>query len=241
MSSVNIRPLTTLNEFAKCRELQREAFGTPESDLFPVRYLVVLTHIGGAVFGAYDGERLVGFLNTMPGIRQGRPYWHSQALGIARDYWSSGVGTQLKLAQRDEAIARGIHLIEWTFDPLESKNAYLNIEKLGVIVRRYYPNHYGHVSSAIFHGLDSDRVVAEWWLGEPRIPMSGETRRVVIPRDLQSLKKHDIEAAREVQRRVRKEFLQNIQDDFFVVALERKAHASEYIFVRGAGRAYSEN
>jgi predicted GNAT superfamily acetyltransferase len=178
---------------------------------------------------------IASWFSTPCGIRHGKPYWHS-GIGVA-GHWNSGVA--LKTRARRSNRPRNPP-IEWTFDPLESKNAYLNIEKLGVIVRRYYPNHYGPVSSGIFQGLDSDRVVAEWWLGKPRIPVTGETRRVEIPRDLQSLKKHDIEAAREIQRRVRKEFLQNAQDDF-AVALERTNEASEYIFVRGASRAYSSD
>ena len=231
---MEIRPLTTLAEFEQCVSLQREAFGTPDRDLMPMRFMVVVTHIGGAVLGAYEDDRLVAFVNTIPGIRHGKPYWHSQMLAVAPDSWNSGVGGQLKLAQRDEALARGIDLIEWTFDPLESKNAYFNIEKLGVIVRRYYVNHYGEVGSRIFQGLDSDRVVAEWRLNHARPAITGETRRLSIPADLQSLKTRDLDAARELQRGVRQEFLTNLQDDFFAVAFERKADAGEYVFIRGA-------
>jgi predicted GNAT superfamily acetyltransferase len=238
---MNVRLLTTLPEFEKCLELQRDAFGAQDVDLMPKRFMVVLNHIGGAVFGAYEGDQLVAFLSTIPGIREGRPYWHSQQLAVSRAYWNAGVGAQLKLAQRDEALRRGIHLIEWTFDPLESKNAYLNIEKLGAIVRRYYVHHYGEISSSIFQGLESDRVVAEWRLDKPRPVVTGETRRVAIPADLQSLKKQDLEAARALQRRVRDEFLKHTADDFFVVALERKGDVSEYLFIRGASGVDSGN
>src|ERR1041385_1534654 len=103
--------LTTLAEFENCLDLQRQAFGTPDVDLMPMRFMVVLTQIGGAVFGAYDGDRLIAFLSTIPGIRHGRPYWPSQMLAVAPEYWNTGVGAQLKFAQREEAIARGITLI----------------------------------------------------------------------------------------------------------------------------------
>src|SRR5207245_6509884 len=113
-------------------------------------------------------------------------------LAVAKEQWNSGVASQLKLAQRQAALDRGLQLIEWTFDPLESKNAYLNITKLGTIVRRYYPNHYGETTGALQRGLDSDRVIAEWWIDKPRVTVQGEVRRVVIPADLQSLKRQSI-------------------------------------------------
>jgi predicted GNAT superfamily acetyltransferase len=236
--AIEVRPLTTVEEFDRCLDLQRKAFGLDDVDLMPNRLLVVLNHIGGLVLGAWDGDRLAGFLNMMPGIRYGAPYWHSHMLAVLRNYWNCGVGTQLKLAQREYGLRRGIRLIEWTFDPLESKNAYLNIEKLGVVVHRYYVNFYGQTTGALQRGLESDRLVAEWWLEKPRISVTGETRRVVIPADLQSLKKQDLAAARVVQLRVRAEFLRNAKDGFFVVALERKGSTSEYVFIRGPERAY---
>src|SRR5688572_10961592 len=144
---MTIRPLTEISEFEKCVELQREAWGSADIDLIPVRMLVTQNRIGGLVLGAFDNERLVGFVNTMPGIRDDMPYWYSQMLGVARDHWNTGIASHLKLAQRDQARLRGIRLIEWTFDPLESKNAYLNIQKVGVIIRRYYVNLYGATTS----------------------------------------------------------------------------------------------
>ena len=146
---MTIRPLTEIPEFEKCVELQREAWGAPDIDLVPSRMYVVQSRIGGLILGAFDGDRLVGYLTTMPGIQKdGMPYWHSQMMAVAADHWNSGIGVQLKLAQRDHARQRGIKLIQWTFDPLESKNAYLNITKLGVIVREYCVNLYGVPSGA---------------------------------------------------------------------------------------------
>jgi predicted GNAT superfamily acetyltransferase len=231
---MNIRPLTSLNEFQTCLDLQREAFGWAEIDILPRRFMVVLSHIGGLVLGAYDGERLAGFLSAVPGIREGLPYWHSHMLAVSNEYWNSGVGSELKLAQRQAALERGIRLIEWTFDPLESKNAYLNLVKLGAIVRRYYPNHYGETSGALQRGLDSDRVIAEWWIDRPRFSVTGDTRRVTIPADLQSLKKQSLSSAQDVQMRVREQFLNNIAEDYFAVGFERGEEWSQYLFVPGA-------
>ena len=81
----------------------------------------------------------------------------------------AGVGRTLKLTQRDDALRRGIELIEWTFDPLEIKNAFFNMERLGAIVRRYVPNQYGTTSSPLHGGLPTDRCIAEWWISSPRV------------------------------------------------------------------------
>lgn len=235
---MNIRPLTTLDEFETCVALQREAFGWADIDVLPRRILTVLTHIGGSVLGAYEDDRPVAFLCAVPGIREGLPYWHSQMLAVAKEYWNSGIGSRLKLAQRQAALERGIRLIEWTFDPLESKNAYLNIVKLGAIVRRYYPNHYGETTGILQRGLDSDRVIAEWWIDRPRPPLTGDIRRVIIPVDLQSLKNQNLDSARDVQKRVRQQFLKNIADDCFVAGFERGDEWSQYLFVQGASRVH---
>lgn len=233
---MDIRPLTELQDFHRCLDLQKESFGWADVDILPARFFVVLRYVGGLVLGAFEEQRLVGFINAMPGIRKGRPYWHSHMLAVAPDYWNSGVGTQLKLAQREHGIRAGIDLIEWTYDPLESKNAYLNIEKLGVIVRRYYVNHYGQTTGKLQKGLDSDRVIAEWWLKRPRtsIGPTTEVRRVAIPSDLQELKKRNLDEAVATQLRVRQAFLTNAADDFFVAGFERHGETGEYVFVKGA-------
>jgi predicted GNAT superfamily acetyltransferase len=235
---VIIRELSSLPEFEACLDLQRDGFGWADVDLMPVRLFVVTHHIGGLVLGAYEGKRLIGFLSAIPAVRNGKPYWHSHMLAVSREHRNAGIGTRLKLAQKEYARQRGIPLIEWTFDPLESRNAYLNIGKLGVVVRRYYPNLYGETSGAAQQGLDSDRVVAEWWVDRPAPAAAGERRRIKIPSDMQLLKKADPTAARETQLRVREEFLRNASEDFFVVGFERHRESSDYILAPGASRAY---
>lgn len=214
-----IRELTRIDEFEACLDLQREGFGWSDLELMPMRFFVVSRHIGGLVLGAFDEERLIGFLSAIPGIKNGKPYWHSHMLAVAATHRDAGIGTQLKLAQKNEALQRGIRLIEWTFDPLVSRNAYLNIEKLGVIVRRYYPS---------FYGGESDRLVAEWWLDRPRTSTNGDQRRVTIAADPA--------AARSMRLRVRQEFLASLTDDFYVAAFERHGETSDYVLVRGASR-----
>jgi predicted GNAT superfamily acetyltransferase len=235
---MTIRPLTEISEFQGCVQLQREAWGSADIDIRPVTLFVTQSRIGGLVLGAFAGDRLVGFINATPGIRAGMPYWHSQMMAIAKDYWNSGIGSQLKLAQRDYARRLGLLLIEWTYDPLESKNAHLNIQKLGAIVRRYYVNLYGEITSRLQQGLESDRVVAEWWIDRPRVRIDGDIRRVRIPGDIQALKEQSLASAKDVQRRVREEFLKNFQEDYFAAGFERKGEWSEYLFIRGASGVY---
>jgi len=235
---MTIRPLAEIAEFEQCVELSRDCFGMADVDLFPKRLYVVLNSIGGLVLGALDGDKVIGFLNSMPGLRDGAPYWYSQVMAVARDYWNSGIATQFKLAQRAHARQRGIQRIEWTFDPRESKNAYFNLQKLGAIVRRYYVNYYGQISSTLHSGLDSDRVVAEWWIDQPRVKPGGDVRRVFIPADIQFLKKQSLDSAKDVQMRVREQFLKNLQDDYFAAGFERTDEWSAYLFIPGASRVY---
>lgn len=235
---MTIRPVTSITDLQGCVELQREAWGVADLDVIPVRMLVTQNRIGGLVLGAFDKDRLVGFVNAMPGIRDGMPYWYSQMLGVAKDYWNTGLGSQLKIAQRDQARQRGLALIEWTYDPLESKNAHLNIVKLGVIIRRYYVNLYGATTSRLQQGLESDRVIAEWWIDRPRARLDGEVRRVFIPAEIQSLKMQSLKSAQDIQVRVREQFLKNFEDDFYVAGFERKEEWSAYLFVHGASRVH---
>ena len=235
---MNIRPLTTIPEFEQCMALQREGFGWTDADLMPVRFFVVTHHVGGLVLGAFEGEQLIGFLSTIPGIRNNAPYWHSHMLAVSQIYRNKGVGTRLKFAQREFAIKRGIRLIEWTFDPLEARNAYFNFQKLGVVVRRYYPNLDGQ-TSGVQGGLPTDRIVAEWWLDRTREPITGTVRRLKIHPDIQMLKKLDIHSARNLQQRVAQEFQKNLDERFHAAGFVQNAETSEYVFIQGASSAYS--
>src|SRR5215471_1387756 len=222
-----IRPLTTLSEYDQCLDLQRDGFGWSDADLMPVRFFVVTHHIGGLVLGAYDDDKLVGFLSSIPAMRNRTPYWHSHMLVVSLEFRNKGTGMLLKLAQRDQAVQHGISLIEWTFDPMESKNAYFNFEKLGVIVKRYYPNFYGS-TSGVQGILPTDRIVAEWWLDRERPALTGEMRRIAIPSDIQKIKRTHIEEARRIQERLRFEFEKNLSEGFYAVAFSHNAEASEY-------------
>jgi predicted GNAT superfamily acetyltransferase len=209
--SLRIAALTDLDEFARCVELQLAVWKYDEADLIPKRVFLLAQKIGGQVFGAFDDsiaeekDRIVAFAMGLPGYRNGRSYLHSHMLAVLPEYRNYGIGRRLKLAQRDDALARGIELMEWTFDPLEIKNAHLNIARLGAICRRYARNFYGSSSSPLQGGLPTDRLYAEWWLRSERVerilhPESSSTSggapvdsaapsaRVVVPRDIREWK-----------------------------------------------------
>jgi len=163
------RPCRGLGEFRACVALQKEVWNFSDAELVPLRMFVVADKVGGQVLGAFDGAEMVGFALSVPGTRSGHIYLHSHMLAVRKEFRNGGLGRRLKLLQREDALARGIELIEWTFDPLEIKNAYLNIEKLGAISRRYNINQYGITSSPLQGGLPSDRLIAEWWLKSRRV------------------------------------------------------------------------
>ena len=157
------------SELAACVELQKEVWVFSDADMIPLRLFIVAEKIGGQVLGAFEGNELVGFALGIPGVRGGRPYLHSHMLAVQLNYRNTGIGRRIKLFQRKDALARGFELIEWTFDPLEIKNAYLNLERLGAIARRYNINQYGTSFSPLHGGLPTDRLVAEWWLRSKRV------------------------------------------------------------------------
>jgi predicted GNAT superfamily acetyltransferase len=167
--SLTLRTCHAVGEFRQALQLQKEVWNFEDVELVPVRLFVVGEKIGGHVLGAYDGKDMVGFAYGLPGLRGNRAYLHSHMLAVREQYRNSGVGRALKLFQRELCLQQGLELIEWTFDPLEIKNAYFNIERLGAIARRYTVNQYGITSSPLQGGLPSDRLIAEWWLKSWRV------------------------------------------------------------------------
>lgn len=221
--AIAIRPLTDMEDFAACERLQEHVWGFDERDLLPRRIFMVVHKIGGLTLGAFDGERLVGFALAMPGQRPAQAYWHGHMLAVDAGYRNQGVGRALKLRQRDAALERGIELIEWTFDPLEIKNAYFNLEILGARVRRYYPNLYGATSSALQGGLPTDRMVAEWHLRAPRAEVNGETRSVAVPAAIYEWKASGDPRAAAVQAHNRESFTAAFAAGWTAVRFERGA------------------
>lgn len=236
--SIEIRALTAHPELVEAVRLQKEIWGFQEIELLPVRLFVVATKVGGQVFGAFDGARMVGFLLAIPGIKAGGvSYLHSHMMGILPEYRDRHIGRMLKLRQREEAQARGIRLIEWTFDPLELKNAFFNIERLGAVVRRYVLNQYGTTSSHLHGGLPTDRCVAEWYISsartaavlEGRRPKEGTVATIEVPSDIAEIRSADPARAREIQKRVSDAFLENFTCGLAVTGFERRPDCGVYL------------
>jgi predicted GNAT superfamily acetyltransferase len=210
--------------------LQRTVWNFSDEELVPVRLFVVGEKIGGHVVGAFDGEQMIGFAYGLPGFRNGHSYVHSHMLGVLEGYRNTGVGRALKFFQRDIALKQGFELIEWTFDPLEIKNAYLNIEKLGAITRRYTLNQYGITTSPLQAGLPTDRLYAEWWLNSKRVTTlleSGKTpqlraeTQIDVPADIYAWKAAKDPRALNVQSQNRELFMEYFKSGLAVIGYQR--------------------
>jgi predicted GNAT superfamily acetyltransferase len=224
-----VRALTAHREFGEAVRLQRTIWGFEDVDLLPARVFVVATRIGGQVLGAFDGARMAGFCIALPGVkRDGIPYLHSHMLGVLPEYRNRGIGRALKLAQREEMLARGLDLVEWTFDPLDLKNAFFNIERLGAIARRYVHNQYGATSSPLQGGLPSDRCVAEWWLRLPRVAAPA-TVRVPVPSNIADLRSSDPERARAIQAATSEALERAFAEGLAVIGFERTDQTGTYL------------
>jgi len=166
---IAFRDLHTLDEFARVVELERQIWGPGYDEVVPVPILAVSVHRGGILIGGFDADRMVAFVYSLPGIKDGRPTQWSHMAGVIDEYRSAGVGRTLKLLQRERALAMGIDLIEWTYDPLQAMNAHLNFTKLGVVCDEYAVNIYGDSSSPLHRGNPTDRFVAAWWIRKPHV------------------------------------------------------------------------
>ncbi len=231
---IDVRKCEGVEEFRRCVELQKEVWNFSDLELVPLRMFVVADKVGGQVIGAYDGDTLAGFTLAVPGTRNGRLYLHSHMAGVKDSYRNSGVGRRMKLFQRDEAMSRGIDLVEWTYDPLEIKNAFFNIERLGAISRRYTINQYGVTTSALHGGLPTDRLIAEWWLRSKRVESllskgvhaKFEVKRSIeVPGEINAWKAAPTtrDKAVAVQERNRQNFLQAFSQGLGVLGYERES------------------
>jgi predicted GNAT superfamily acetyltransferase len=230
--AIVIRNCQGLDELRACVALQKEIWNFSDAELVPLRMFVVAQKVGGQVMGAFDGDEMIGFALSVPGTRSGHIYLHSHMLAVCKDHRNGGLGRRLKLLQREDALARGIELIEWTFDPLEIKNAYLNIEKLGAIARRYNINQYGVTSSPLQGGLPSDRLIAEWWLNSKRVQTLLDTDKVPgfehrsaidVPAEIYEWKAAEKTRgeAKKVQELNRAQFLRAFEEGLAVLGYER--------------------
>lgn len=239
---IEVRPISEIAELREAVRLQKVIWGFEDPDLLPVRMFIVVGKVGGQTMAAFDGSRMVGFLISVPGVKaDGSNYLHSNMMGVLADYRNLGVGRKLKLAQREEALSRGIRMIEWTFDPLELKNAYFNMERLGAVVDRYVLNQYGVSTSPLHGSLPTDRCVCSWYLDSERVrcllagdpaPPEPIVERIEIPNNIGDIRREHPEEARAIQATVSEQFLDKLRRDLRVVSVERGETHGAYLFAR---------
>jgi predicted GNAT superfamily acetyltransferase len=167
-SNIAIRDVDGTSELRSVEALQQEVWGCDELDVVPLTMLVASREVGATLIGAYDGESLVGFVYGFPGYEQGQLVHHSHMLAVKPAYRNHKLGFKLKLAQRERVLTLGVKRITWTFDPLQSLNAYLNFGKLGVISDTYKVNFYGETTSSVLHQIGTDRLWVTWLIESQR-------------------------------------------------------------------------
>ena len=165
-----IRSFETIDEFRECVDLQEETWGQGFSERVPPAILKVSQILGGVSAGAYAADGgLVGFVFGMTGLRGGELVHWSDMLAVREEARDSGLGTKLKAYQRDRVMELGVKRMHWTFDPLQSRNAYLNFAKLGIVVREYARDMYGQTDSPLHRGIGTDRMIPLWLLESERV------------------------------------------------------------------------
>jgi predicted GNAT superfamily acetyltransferase len=233
-----VRKCGSLDEFHRCVELQREIWGEADLEVEPATMFVVAAHTGGQVLGAFDGDRLVGYTLAVVGLRDRAPYLHSHMTGVRSEYRDRGLGRMLKLFQRDEALGRGIRLIQWTFDPLELRNAHFNLNRLGAVCREYQPNLYGLTTSPLHRDLATDRLLAEWHLDSARVVAAVENlvkapveapAIIELPAELEHWQREGSSELTIVQARVREGFKKWFAKGYAAVALRTGPGKQAYL------------
>jgi predicted GNAT superfamily acetyltransferase len=174
---VRIRPLDLFEDFEKLLHIQRAVWNHPDADLTPAHQFSVSSRMGAILLGAFVGRELAGFVYSFPAVFRGRHCQHSHLLAVLPEFQGYGLGKALKWAQREEALKRGYRLITWTFDPLQTRNANLNLQALGALSRTYYHNFYGMTASlCLGPGIPTDRLLIEWPLRGTRVKARSEGR-----------------------------------------------------------------
>ncbi|MBI2841440.1 MAG: GNAT family N-acetyltransferase [Acidobacteria bacterium] len=255
-----IRRLHRLDEFKRCEELQKESWGFDDLDIVPAPMFVVGAKYGGIVLGGFESVngRMVGFVYSLPAVLEGRSIQYSHMLAVEPEYRRHGIGLQLKIAQGRESVKLGYETIAWTFDPLQARNANLNLHRLGAVTHDYLVNVYGETSSPLHRGLQTDRVLARWRPGLKReertlpsrlvvegLPVLGSVARrpdlrrllafrVPIPTSIDHLKSSPSGDAAADQRRVRALFTRAFKAGFEAVDFElgERDGLGYYLFTR---------
>ncbi len=241
---IEIRECRSVGDLSQCVALQKEVFALPDIEISPVRHFIVSRQAGGFTLGAFAGELLVGFVLSVPSFFGNERFFYSHMAAVKEGFQGSGIGAQLKWAQREESLKLGVKYIKWTFQPVQSRNAFFNLEKLGVTIKHYEPNFYGTDYSTSGDqskniGLDSDRLFAEWHLenekvkrfakGESYAETGDVSKRIELNFDWNELVKNDPHKAVAEQERIKKEFQTAFADGLICRGFERGSNVSAYL------------
>ncbi|HVG22371.1 MAG TPA: hypothetical protein VNI02_25255 [Blastocatellia bacterium] len=242
-TEVIIRECVSIDDFQQCIELERAVWKDDDIGIMPIRLYMISKACKAPTIGAFDRSgRLVGFVHTMLALVGRDVVYHSHLAAVVEDLRHKDIGYRMKLAQRQFALEAGIPLIIWTFDPLQSRNAHLNINKLGAIIRRYEVNYYGEGLSSIFDsGVPSDRIFAEWWVASPHVEAALAGKRpqspvsnasVTIPDDINVVRACSVEDHLQWRLKVREDFLRHIGNGLIARGFARDPRnaQSRYLF-----------
>jgi predicted GNAT superfamily acetyltransferase len=242
-NEITIRECETVEDFQRCVELQKEAFGLPDIEITPRRHLIVSRQAGGWTLGAFIGDEMVGFVHHLAAVKGNEIFGYSHMMAVAVRYQNAGIGAKLKWAQRERALQEGRNFIKWTFEPMQARNAHFNLNRLGVVIRNYAVNFYGtdynQPARDMQSGLDSDRLFAEWQLDSPRVIALSQrqesvidatpAREIIIVSNWRELQKENPVKAREEQLRVRAEFEEAFSDGLICAAFQRDDERPRYL------------
>jgi predicted GNAT superfamily acetyltransferase len=245
---IEIRQVTTIEEYDACVHLQRAVFGLPDLEISPRRHLIVSEQAGGWTLGAFIEGKLVGFVHHLAAVRGSEVFGYSHMMAVDATYQNHGIGSKLKWAQRARALSEGRDFIKWTFEPVRARNAHFNLNRLGVVVRSYAVNFYGtdYATNPAERaggplGMDSDRLFASWELTSPRVRALADRREfsvgnpdatIEIPNDFGALLKSDHAAAKAEALRVRDEFLRAFSAGLVCRAFQRDEQRPSYLLYR---------
>lgn len=243
-ADVIIRECVSVEDFNQCIELERAVWKDDDIDIMPIRLYMISKACHAPTIGAFDqAGKLVGFVHTMLALMDKQIVYHSHMAAVVEELRHKDIGYRLKLGQREMAIEAGIPLIIWTFDPLQSRNAHFNINKLGVIVRRYEVNYYGEGVSTVFDsGVPSDRIFAEWWVSSPHVEatlagtrpaIQEEFGAVVIPDDVNAVRARSLQEHIDWRLRVREDFMRELLKGFVVRGFARDAESAKSLYLFG--------
>jgi predicted GNAT superfamily acetyltransferase len=181
---IKVRAARERSDYDACVEVQRSVWKAADIEVLPAMEMIAATFSGGMTHLAEVEGRIVAFAFAFPALRGRAAHLHSDMVAVIPELQGKGVGVRLKWQQREDALARAIGLITWTFDPMQARNAQLNLRRLGATAAEFLPNFYGVTTSDLHHGLPTDRLLARWDLASPRVrerAMGGELPRAILP------------------------------------------------------------